>query len=819
MYNTRYRLYMLMILFVSLLCGICAYTAKAQDAALEPDEETAAVAEKESDRQQKLDNAISAVKSLDKSMAVIEVTVRYDKGEEPFARGYIPWASRSLEEYVHEERPVELPAYVLSDQYVIAPALDAPGRFVKEVTLRFGEQTFNVTPERYFNNQYAVLYKTDEPIQDAQPLEFDGHADGPYFMIQRVLGGGVWRTVVESLPASVVLSEAKSPQTSTNTYCLIINEEGVSVGMGMNGELPADGSWRGSPMDWAGPTTSQLQSLLDATEDKAQNGIYRVTLEFRSPKKKPGQGYSRYGYEDENQTERQTVGIALEGGRLLVLSSLKPKVTARLERIRINRPEGEPVSAKFAYTLKDYGCFVAELNTPLESGISLSEKDILPYVDKLLPAAEAKIRGEELVTYFQQLRIPQCKIGWRRHIYPTVFGPEWNLFLFDTDGTLLALPVARRQKLSVEDSYGYGYGEEYPQLTAASYLVEALADPDTHADPNNIPLTEDEEERLAWLGVELQPMDTELARANDVSNLTNNGQTGVLVTYVYPGSPADEQGLQQGDILLRIISEDEPKPIDIQFEDTGYYSRGPFPWHQLTEVPDQYLDEIPRPWPPAENTLTRTLTNLGFGKDIEVELYRDGKTLKLPFTITQSPRHFDTAAKYKSDDLGLTVKNMTYELRRFFRRDETEPGVIVAKVEPGSKASVAGLRPYEIITHIDDQPVPDVETFGELLDRGTELRFSVKRWTKGRVVKMELDAPEAPAEEQAEQQDSPTEDAVEDSIDEAVDAVEEAAEVVEEVGEITNEQAAEETTDEAAEEAIEDVGEDAGEDTAEEIDG
>lgn len=794
-----------------------------QDPSSQQSTESQGTSVSEKGRKERLEETIAAAESLKASSAVIEVTIRYDKGEEPYARGYIPWASGSLEEYVLEERPLELPAYVLSEQYVIAPALDANERFVEKITLRHGEQTLGVTPERYFNNQYAVLYKTDEPIKDAQPLEFDSEAEGPYFMIQKVLGGGTWRTMVEALPGGVVLTDAWPPRTNTNAYCLIINEDGVPVGMGMNGELPADGSWRGSPMDWAGPTASQLQGLLDSISESVNGGIYRVTLEFRSPKKKPNQGYGRYR-DEEDETERQTVGIAIEGGRLLVLSSLKPKVTARLERIRVNRPEGEPISASFAYTLKDYGCFVADLDEPAEHAISLSEKEILPYVDKLLPAAEAKVRGEELVTYIQQMRISRCELGWRRHVYPSVFGPEWNLFLFDTDGTLLALPAARRQKVSAENSYGYGYGysDEYPQLTAANYLSNALADPDTHSDPNNIPLSEDEEERIAWLGVELQPMNQELARANDVSNLTENGRTGVLVTYVYPNSPAGQKGLQQGDILLRIIAEDEPKPIDIQFEDTGYYSRGPFPWHQLTDVPDQYLDEIPRPWPPAENTLTRTLTNLGFGKEVEVQLYRDGETMTLPFTITQSPRHFDMAAKYKSDDLGFTVKNMTYELLRFFRRDESDPGVIVAKVEPGSKASVAGLRPYEIITHIDDQPVADVETFEKLLDHGPQLRFSVKRWTKGRVVKMELDAPAAAQEPAASSDEGeaapqpPVEETLNESIEEAVDAIEDLGETIEEGEEATDDAVEEDIDEDAAEEASDDTVEEAGEEVGEE---
>ena len=68
----------------------------------------------------------------------------------------------------------------------------------------------------------------------------------------------------------------------------------------------------------------------------------------------------------------------------------------------------------------------------------------------------------------------------------------------------------------------------------------------SHIDPSNVPLTEQEESRLAWVGVELQPLNKELARANNVSKLTRDGQIGALVSYVYPGSPAEKAGVEVG---------------------------------------------------------------------------------------------------------------------------------------------------------------------------------------------------------------------------------------------------------------------------------
>jgi len=106
----------------------------------------------------------------------------------------------------------------------------------------------------------------------------------------------------------------------------------------------------------------------------------------------------------------------------------------------------------------------------------------------------------------------------------------------------------------------------------------------------------------------------------------------------------------------------------------------------------------------------------------------------------------------------VTVRDLTYEVRRYFQREATDPGVIVSKIEPGSRASVAGVRPYEIITHVNDKPVMTAKDFELLTKDQKELRLSVKRMLRGRVIKLSLDGaaksePNAPLIFRPEQQD------------------------------------------------------------------
>ena len=236
----------------------------------------------------------------------------------------------------------------------------------------------------------------------------------------------------------------------------------------------------------------------------------------------------------------------------------------------------------------------------------------------------------------------------------------------------------------------------------------------------------------------MQALDQELARINNVSDLTRDGQIGALVSYVYENSPAAAAGVKPGDILLRLHVEGEPMPLEVKVEEYGFGRMGSFPWEQLDQVPEQYFDQIPTPWPPVENNLNRQLTEIGFGKKFSAEFFTHGEVITKDFQVVQSPPHYNSAAKSKSEDLGLTVRDLTYEVRRYFQQTAQEGGVIVSKVEPGSKAAVSGIRPYEIVTHVNDQPVGGVKDFEKLIAGQEELRLKIKRMTKGRVVKIKM---------------------------------------------------------------------------------
>ena len=387
------------------------------------------------------------------------------------------------------------------------------------------------------------------------------------------------------------------------------------------------------------------------------------------------------------------------------------------------------IDAKFNASLKDYGAFVATLSKPAAGSVTLSTAPLTDNRMTLLLRADVTIRGEQRSSYFDHERLLWFETGPKRRTYARLYSSQEGIFLFDLKNQLVTLPMSLREGPTLERG---GRSSRNEVMVPSTYLAEALADLGSSSDLANVPLSEAEETRVGWLGVELQPLDKDLARANNVADQTQDGQSGALVTYVYPGSPAAKAGVEGGMILLRIKTPSKPAPIDVRVDDDR--NRQSFPWEQLDQVTDRVFDRVPVPWPAVDNSINRLITDLGFGTKFTLEYVANGQLKSAAFTVEGSPKHYESAARYKSEALGLTVRDVTYEVRHYLQRKDDEPGVVIGKLEPGSRASISGLKPYELITHINDQPVSTVKDFENLTQAGGELRLSIKRMSKGRIV-------------------------------------------------------------------------------------
>ena len=679
---------------------------------------------------------------------VVEFTMRTDQGESPrggYARGY---RSGSFEEVIDEERPYEQGGWLVGPTTVVTQDPHVASRFVKEVKVRVDNELVPAKVSALARDRDAVFIEMAKPLKGAKPLVFEADVPGPYAEVVAGTFENDLTLRLEAFSPVFVDGEKSGRYLEWHMPGLVIDGKGRPAGLCLRERTGADEKWKGSPLAWAKLTTEEVAKRTEALDAACKSSIVRVRLGFRSPSGDRARG--RYGDgetgRDESSTEANVCGLVTAPDRVLVLAPLPAKLTARLEHINISTPDNGDVPAKFVASLTDYGALVVAPERPVGPPVKMAGAvDLRTLRERLLFGADVRIQGENRVVHFTSERFDGLGVGWRRQLYPEMVGGERLAFLFDDAGALVAIPISRRPKAGDED-----YRRSEPLVTPTTYLAGAFKDPAAFADANNVPLSEAAENRLGWLGAELQPLNRELARLNKVSDLTQDGQTGAIVAAIYPDSPAEKGGLKTGDILLRFHIEGYPKPVEVHLNEFEF-AGPPFPWEHLDRIGEQYYDQLPCPWPGVNNSVSAILTEAGFGKKFDAEIFRDGKTMRLPFVVTEAPAHYESAPRFKSKPLGMTVRDLTFEALRYFHRTPEEPGVIISNIERGSKASVSGLKPFEIILAVNEKPVRTIKEFETAVTSGEELRFNVLRLNKTHIVKISLKASggtTAPAPEQ-----------------------------------------------------------------------
>ena len=708
------------------------------------------------------------------SVVQVEYRLRYDAGLLPPMRysPYSPSYSRGSDEadwsvFIDEERPVIRPGYVVGRDLVATTDPALPERFIKSINIHTAGGDYPATVQALARNTECLILKVRGEA-DLQPIVFDDEAGEAARWLRLVKSGEGMLLGSGMLGNTTWEREGDGLYRTAPPASLLLDVNGEPVGMTFSGELSGDVPWRGSPLAWPSVDINEYKDKLKRLRERMLRQVPRIGLKLRSPRRESlddqfdryRAGYGHGGRDAPQLTQWDGPGIMLDNQMVLVLANFRPATTARIEKITVHPAEDQALEASFVASLRDFGGFLAKLQQPLGDDINIAGGNISDYRHELLLQALVSVHGQERLVQLDHQRLKHFHIGMGGMVYPDLaplasdghsytyydfvhsYGADLpGRYLFNTRGELVAAPVELRTKLTVERERDL----QTLQLVPVVYISEVLADINAHADKNNVPLSEAEENRLAWLGVELQRLDAELARFNDLTDLTNDGDFGAIVTYVYPGSPADRAGIRMGDVLLKIYVKDQPKPLEVH--GTSYGSTA-FPWENYDELPAEYILGIRRPWPTVQSRLTTALTDLGFGTPYELEYVHEGEVKRVHLTAEQSPPHYASAPRYKDRGLGLTVRDLTYELRRYFHKRDNDPGVIISDVEPGSRAATAGLKPYEIITYINDQPVHDVQEFREMVGSADILRFEVLRMNRRRIVRVQKPARESKTEEQ-----------------------------------------------------------------------
>ncbi len=523
---------------------------------------------------------------------------------------------------------------------------------------------------------------------------------------------------------------------------------------------------------------------LDDYERRVQNVIskylYLVRINFRPPPNEEEDEMGIFGgflrqfsfSDDTSDREISIYGLAF-GQRKILLPMMTDQVTmAGVDTIEVQIGTSY-YPASFCGVLKDIEATVIEINPeaakkPIPHCVDLNSLGTLSRYQPFWTVFVRDLAGKDF--WIEPCRWVTREKGYQDKYYRT---PENSVrrgsWLLTANGELAGLYTGARMEYDRFRSYLIGenhhffggnriqYGsisgnyfndDENPtRLFDSPSLANILKDCSNHFDPHIRHLDKDEQKRRCWLGVEFAEVTKEMAIQMDLRKKTYDGRIGLIVNRVYPDSPASQIGLQEGDILLRVKINNAPWPIDLKMNDNYDYE---MPDWDDVDMPDEfevmgYSMPRKRPWPSRDNFLTRMLFDIGQGELITLTFLHEGKEYEKDVQIQMSPRDFLSASKYKNEKIGLTVKDLTYEVRSALRLKPDQAGIIIAKVEQGTPAALARVRGYELIRAVNGEDVDSVEVFKEKIeaakDSGQEsVRMTVEWMGKTRLADLKFDA-------------------------------------------------------------------------------
>ncbi|MGC8845146.1 MAG: PDZ domain-containing protein [Candidatus Hydrogenedens sp.] len=180
-----------------------------------------------------------------------------------------------------------------------------------------------------------------------------------------------------------------------------------------------------------------------------------------------------------------------------------------------------------------------------------------------------------------------------------------------------------------------------------------------------------DDEQGAWLGVITQPLTDDFA---EYWGLPKEG--GLIVATIVNPSPASECGLKVGDIITNFNG----VPIKAKYD---------------SDV----------------TSFTKLVREAGVGNSIKIEILRNKQPMTLIALLGTRPRRSSEAEEYEWEAVGVTVREITPDIRIALSIEDAVQGVLVYRVKSGSPAQIGRLARGFIIQAIGDLPVRSIDEF------------------------------------------------------------------------------------------------------------
>ncbi len=185
----------------------------------------------------------------------------------------------------------------------------------------------------------------------------------------------------------------------------------------------------------------------------------------------------------------------------------------------------------------------------------------------------------------------------------------------------------------------------------------------------------------SYLGVSIQPVNYELATQLGVAP-----KSGVVVTSVFPTTPAAKSGLKPGDVIVKFAGLAVTTPQQLQLA----VERSPL------------------------------------GESLKVNVVRDGNPIELEYTPETAPTDLDVSLSRKPERDGVKMKSLGVEVNPLSPAVAKQlgfdhaSGVIVTSVQENGPAAAAGIEPGMLIVQVNGQDVSTPADFQNVVDRDTD---------------------------------------------------------------------------------------------------
>jgi len=193
------------------------------------------------------------------------------------------------------------------------------------------------------------------------------------------------------------------------------------------------------------------------------------------------------------------------------------------------------------------------------------------------------------------------------------------------------------------------------------------------------------ETRRGWLGVRIQSVTDDIAES-----LGMDDAVGALVAGVSPDGPADEGGIETGDVILEF----DGKPVK-----------------EMRQLP-------------------RIVANTKIGKAVDVKVLRKGEEKTLSIAVGRLEEGEQVASLETEDEpveeepesttvsaLGLDLSDLNDELRERYSVEESVDGAVITEVDPDGPAAERQIRAGDVIVEVAQEKVSSAADVREELEK------------------------------------------------------------------------------------------------------